>query len=96
MQPLTEKDCDLAADFYMRKNDPLHLRRDRHFSAEESESFGIRFSIQIFLLKIGGIDPPLLKILNVETISHHYLLFYWAKLLSMSEKDICRNNFFYT
>lgn len=43
MQPVTEKDCELAADFYMRKKDPLHLTRDRHFSAEESESFGIRF-----------------------------------------------------
>lgn len=85
MRPLTEKDGDLAEDCYMRKKDPLRddLRRDCHFSADESESFGIQFSIQIFLLKIGGIYPPLLKILNVETISHYYLLFYWAKLLSL-------------
>lgn len=38
MRPPTEKDCNLAADCYMRKKDPLRdeLRRDRHFSAEES------------------------------------------------------------
>lgn len=94
MRPLTERDCDLAADCYMRKKDPLRddLRHDRHFSAED---FASDSQFRFFLLKIGGIDPPLLKILNVETISHHYLLF-WAKLLSMREIDISGNNFFYT
>lgn len=63
MRPLTEKDCDLAADCYMRKKDPLRhdLRHDRHFSAEESKSFGIQFSIQIFFSENWWNRPTIIK-----------------------------------